>query len=156
MNRIKNLFSVFIFLFFLSNCGYTPIFSKKNVNFNINNIEYSGDTLIKAKINNVLSSYTNKSGKEKNVSLLISNSMNKSIASKDSKGEAKIYRVTINTSVKISSSENNYSKKSISKSSTFAAVSSKSEQKLIENKLVENLSNEIAQQIIFEILEKTK
>ena len=82
--------------------------------------------------------------------------MNKSIASKDSKGEAKIYRVTINTSVKISSSENNYSKKSISKSSTFATVSSKSEQKLIENKLVENLSNEIAQQIIFEILEKTK
>ena len=57
------IFPIF-FLFFLS-CGYTPIFSKKDVNFSIENIEFLGDKNVKEKINQVLSSYKNKSDKVK-------------------------------------------------------------------------------------------
>ena len=49
-----------------------------------------------------------------------------------------------------------YHEKNFNKSTIYSVVDRKSEQKTIENKLIENLSNEIALQIIFEILKNTK
>ena len=60
----KNLILLILFLFF-SSCGYTPIFSKKDVNFSIENIEFFGDRFVKKRINHTLSVYKNKSDKEK-------------------------------------------------------------------------------------------
>jgi hypothetical protein len=58
--------------------------------------------------------------------------------------------------VKIILAENNIVVKNFSKSSIYDVIDRKSEQKLIENKLIENLSGEIALQIIFEILKNSK
>ena len=61
MTKIKKIFVLFaLFLFFLS-CGYTPIFSKKDINFNIENIEFSGNRDVNNKIDSTLSIYKNKS-----------------------------------------------------------------------------------------------
>ena len=156
MTKFKKIFILLtLFLLFLS-CGYTPIFSKTDVNFSIENIEFLGDKLVKEKINQVLSSYKNKTDKEKKISLIIINLKNTTIASKNSKGEAKTNRINVDTNVKIILDENNFIEKNFNKSSIYTVIDRKSEQKLIENKLVEDLSGEIAQQIIFEILTKTK
>ncbi|MBO6491303.1 MAG: hypothetical protein HVK26_02370 [Pelagibacteraceae bacterium] len=156
MSKPKKIlvFPIF-FLFFLS-CGYTPIFSKKDVNFSIENIKFLGDRDVKEKINQSLSNYRNKPNKVKKVSLIVNSSKKINVASKNSKGEALTNRISIDVSVKIILSENNFFVKSFSKSSTYAVIDKKSEQKLIENKLTENLSSEITLQIIFEILKKTK
>ena len=156
MTELKKIliFPVF-FLFFLS-CGYTPIFSKKDVNFSIENIKFLGDKDVKEKINHALSNYRNKPNKEKKVSLIINGSKKINIASKNSKGEAQTNKINIDVSVKIILSENNFLVKSFSKSSIYTVIDRKSEQKSIENKLIENLSNEIALQIIFEITKNTK
>ncbi len=156
MNKPKKIliFPIF-FLFFLS-CGYTPIFSKKDVNFSIENIKFFGDKDVNEKINYSLSNYKNKPDKEKKVSLIINSLKKINVASKNSKGEARTNKININASVKITLSENNFLIKSFSKSSTYAVIDRKSEQKLIENKLTENLSNEISLQIISEILKNTK
>ncbi len=156
MTRLKKflIFPIF-FLFFLS-CGYTPIFSKKDVNFSIENIKFLGDEDVKEKISHSLSNYINKPNKEKKVSLIVNNSKKINIVSKNSKGEAQTNKVSIETNVKIILSENNFLVKSFSKSSIYAVIDRKSEQKSIENKLTENLSSEIALQIIFEILKNTK
>ena len=156
MSKPKKIlvFPIF-FLFFLS-CGYTPIFSKKDVNFSIENIKFLGDRDVKEKINQSLSNYRNKPNKVKKVSLIVNSSKKINVASKNSKGEALTNRISIDASVKIILSENNFFVKSFSKSSTYAVIDKKSEQKLIENKLTENLSSEITLQIIFEILKKTK
>ena len=151
----KNFILLNLFLFILS-CGYTPIFSKKDVNFSIDNIELLGDKDVKKKINNALSKYKNKPDKEKKISLVITNLKNTSIASKNLKGEAQTNRIDIDVNVKIILAENNIVEKNFSKSSIYDILDRKSEQKLVENKLIENLSNEIALQIIFEILKKTK
>ena len=151
----KNFILLNLFLFILS-CGYTPIFSKKDVNFSIDNIELLGDKDVKKKINNALSNYKNKPDKEKKISLVITSLKNISIASKNSKGEAQTNRINIDVNVKIILAENNIVEKNFSKSSIYDILDRKSEQKLVENKLIENLSNEIALQIIFEILKKTK
>ena len=156
MTKIKKIliFPIF-FLFFLS-CGYTPIFSKKDVNFSIENIKFLGDKDVKEKINHSLSNYSNKPNKEKKVSLIINSSKKINVASKNSKGEAQTNRISIEANVKIILSENNFLTKSFSKSLIYNIIDRKSEQKLTENKLIENLSNEIALQIIFEILKNTK
>ena len=154
-NLKKNLIFPIFFLFFLS-CGYTPIFSKKDVNFSIENIEFLGDRDVKEKVNHSLSNYRNKPNKEKKVSLIINSSKKINVASKNSKGEAQTNKINIDANVKIILSENNFLVKSFSKSSIYTVIDRKSEQKLIENKLTENLSSEIALQIIFEILKNTK
>jgi hypothetical protein len=156
MTKIKKIivFPIF-FLFFLS-CGYTPIFSKKEVNFSIENIKFLGNKDVKKKISHSLSNYRNKSDKEKKVSLIINSSKKINVASKNSKGEAQTNKISIDASVKIILSEKNFIVKSFSKSSIYTVIARKSEQKSIENKLTENLSSEIALHIIFEILKNTK
>ena len=156
MTKFKKIFILLTLFLFFSSCGYTPIFSKKDVNFSIENIEFIGDKDVKEKISRTLSSYKNKPNKAKKISLVITNSKNITIASKNSKGEAQTNRISVDTNVKIILAENNFFEKNFNKTSIYTIINSKSEQKLIENKLIENLSNEIALQIIFEILKNTK
>ena len=156
MTKLKKIFILpGLFLFFLS-CGYTPIFSKRDVNFSIEKIEFLGNKDVKENINQALSSYKNKPGKAKQISLVITNSKNITIASKNSKGEAQTSKISIDVNAKIILAENNIIEKNFSKSSIYDVIDRKSEQKLIENKLIENLSGEIAQQIILEILKNSK
>ena len=156
MTKLKKIFILLTLFLFFSSCGYTPIFSKKDVNFSIENIEFIGDKDVKEKISHTLSSYKNKPDKAKKISLVITNSKNITIASKNSKGEAQTNRISVDTNVKIILAENNFFEKNFNKTSIYTIINSKSEQKLIENKLIENLSSEIALQIIFEILKNTK
>jgi|TARA_B100001964_G_scaffold240719_1_gene311244 hypothetical protein len=156
MIKLKKIFILLNLFLFILSCGYTPIFSKKDVNFSIDNIELLGDKDVKKKIDNALSNYKNKPNKEKKISLVITSLKNTFIASKNSKGDAQTNRINIDVDVKIILAENNIVEKNFSKSSIYNVLDRKSEQKLVENKLIENLSNEIALQIIFEILKKTK
>jgi len=156
MTKVKKIIILLTLFLFFSSCGYTPIFSKKVVNFSIENIEFLGDRDVKEKINHSLSNYRNKPNKEKKVSLIINSSKKINIASKNSKGEAQTNKISIDARVKIILSENNFLVKSFSKSSIYTVIDRKSEQKSIENKLTEDLSSEIALQIIFEILKNTK
>ena len=156
MTKLKKIFILLTLFLFFSSCGYTPIFSKKDINFSIESIEFFGDRDVKEKISHALSSYKNKPNKEKKILLVITNSKNITIASKNVKGEAQTNRIIVNVNVKIILAENNIVVKNFSKSSIYDVIDRKSEQKLIENKLIENLSGEIALQIIFEILKNSK
>jgi hypothetical protein len=156
MIELKKIFIFPIFFLLFLSCGYTPIFSNKDVNFSIENIKFLGDRDVKEKINHSLSNYRNKFNKEKKVSLIVNSSKKINVASKNSKGEALTNKISIDANVKIILSENNYLVKSFSKSSIYTVIDSKSEQKLTENKLIEDLSGEIALQIIFEILKNIK
>ena len=156
MTKPKKIIALLALFLFFSSCGYTPIFSKKDVNFSIEKIESSGNQNVKKNINQALSSYKNKPGKTKQISLVIINSKNITIASKNSKGEAQTNKISVDVNAKIILAKNNIIEKNFSKSSIYDVIDRKSEQKLIENKLIENLSGEITQQIILEILKNTK
>ena len=156
MTKPKKIIALLALFLFFSSCGYTPIFSKKDVNFSIEKIEFLGNKDVKENINQALSSYKNKPGKAKQISLVITNSKNITIASKNSKGEAQTNKISIDINAKIILAENNIIEKNFSRSSIYDVIDRKSEQKLIENKLIENLSHEITQQIILEILKNTK
>ena len=76
MTKLKKIFILLTLFLFFSSCGYTPIFSKKDVNFSIVSIEFLGDRDVKEKISQALSSYKNKPNKEKKILLVITNSKN--------------------------------------------------------------------------------
>ena len=156
MTKPKKIIALLALFLFFSSCGYTPIFSKKDVDFSIEKIEFTGIKDVKENINQALSIYKNKPGKTKQISLVITNSKNITIASKNSKGEAQTNKISVDVNAKIILAENNIIEKNFSKSSIYDVIDRKSEQKLIENKLIENLSGEITQQIILEILKNTK
>ena len=156
MTKFKKFFTILALLLFFSSWGYKPIFSKKDINFSIAKIELLGDKDIGKKINNSLSNYKNKTGKQNKVALVITSKKNISIASKNSKGETQTNRIAINVNVKIILAEKSIVEKNFSKSLIYNVIDRKSEQELIENKLIENLSREIAQQIILQILKNTK
>ena len=149
MTKPKKIIALLALFLFFSSCGYTPIFSKKDVNFSIEKIEFSGNKDVKENINQAFSSYKNKPGKTKQISLVITNSKNITIASKNSKGEAQTNKISVDVNAKIILAENNIIEKNFSKSSIYDVIDRKSEQKLIENKLIENLSGEIANKLFW-------
>ena len=151
MTKLKKIFIFPIFFLFFLGCGYTPIFSKKDVNFSIENIKFLGDKDVKEKINHSLSNYRNKPNKEKKVSLIINSSKTINVAAKNLEGKAQTNRINVDVNVKIILTKNNFLEKNFNKSSVYSVIDRKSEQKLIEN-----LSSKIALQIIFEILKNTK
>jgi hypothetical protein len=156
MTKPKKIFKLLTLFLFFSSCGYTPIFSKKEVNFSIENIEFLGDKNVTEKINHTLSQYEDKPDKEKKISLVVTGLKNIITVSKNSKGEPRTKRINVDVNIKLILAKNNFVEKNYNKTSIYNVSDRKSEQKSIEKKLVENLSSEIALQIIFEILKNTK
>jgi len=156
MIRLTKFIIIFSLIALISSCGYTPIYSKKDSGFSIENIEFYGDRDVKKNINSSIDSYKNIEDKEKKVSLILVSSKSRTVSSKNSKGEAQIYRLNVEVKMKLILSENDFFEKTIMESGTYSAVKRKSVQKTIENKLIEDLSKQISRKIISEIIDKTK
>ena len=66
----KFIYNLITLLFvFLIGCGYTPIFTKKNINFNIQEVSLSGEKNINTKINQLLNAYKNSDEKNQEISI---------------------------------------------------------------------------------------
>ena len=94
----KNFKFFFIFLFLLS-CGYTPIYQiKKDSNFKIDTINFSGDKNIGREIIRGLENFSGNDAK--NIfDLDLNTSKQENVVSKDKKGNATSYKLvlTVNT-----------------------------------------------------------
>ena len=143
----KNLIKILILLFFLSGCGYTPIFSKKNSNFSIYELSASGNNKLNKIINSKLNNYKDLDSPKK-FSLIIETYLNKRISSKDSKGNPKSYRINLVSDISIKDSNGIVKNKSFSKSIDYKNRSNKSDLKKYENEISKNLAEKISAEII--------
>ena len=143
----KNLIKLIILLFFISGCGYNPIFSNKNSNFSIYELTASGNSKLNKIINNKLNNYKGSDG-QKQFSLTIETYLNKEVASKDSKGNPKTYRINLETNILIKDSSGNVKEKNFSKAVDYNNRSNKSELKKYENETSKNLAEKICDEII--------
>jgi hypothetical protein len=143
----KNLIKLLILLFFISGCGYNPIFSNKNSNFSIYELTTSGNSKLNKIINNRLNNYKG-SDNQKKLSLTIETYLNKKVASKDTKGNPKTYRINLKSNVSIKDSDGNLKEKLFSKSVDYNNRSNKSELKRYENETLHNLAEKISDEII--------
>ena len=146
MNKI--IFTKFlIILFFVSSCGYSPIFSNKNSNFSIYELSASGNN----KLNKIISSRLNNykgTDSAKKYSITIETNLNKEVSSKDSKGNPKSYRINMLSNILVKDLNGVIKNKSFSKSVDYNNRSDKSDLKKYENETSKNLADKISDEII--------
>ena len=143
----KKLIRIFIILFLLTGCGYTPIYSNKDINFSILDLKTSGNNMVNQIIENRLRNYKN-SNAEKKLNLMVDTNFEKIIVSKDSKGNPKIFRIILKSKIIVSNTEGVTKEKSFSKSLDYSNKSKKSELKSYENEATKNLTEKISEEII--------
>ena len=143
----KNLIKLLILLFFIYGCGYSPIFSNKDSNFSIYELSVSGNSKLNKIINGRLNKYKD-SDKQKKFSLTIETYLNKEVASRDSKGNPKTYRINLESNISIKDLNGNVKNKSFSKSVDYNNRSNKSNLKKYENETSKNLAGKVADEII--------
>ena len=97
MNKI---ITVLLTVLFLTNCGYTPIYSNKNFDFNIKDIITSTDNLLNSRIKKRLLSLSNQES-SKMISLNLDVQKKINTLSKDTKGDATRFEMVINIQLKI-------------------------------------------------------
>ena len=143
----KNLIKLLILLFFIYGCGYSPIFSNKNSNFSIYELSVSGNSKLNKIINGRLNNYKG-SDSQKKFSLTIKTYLKKEVASKDTKGNPKTYRINLESNISIKDLNGNVKNKSFSKSVDYNNKSNKSDLKKYENETSKNLAEKISEEII--------
>ena len=149
MNKILNYILILI-IFALLSCDYKPILSNKNYEFNIKTKDLSGDQ----KINSIIiNNFNNLKGKEKEFYVSLSTEKEKKIISKDSKGDPAIFELIINVNYNVEINGEILIKNSVRRKTTYNNISDKFELDSYENNIINNLSRNISDRIIFSISE---
>ena len=104
---MKKIFINLFILILLTNCGFSPIYMKKEMsNYNINTINVEGDRLINNLISSQLKRSEDKSSGNK-IDINIISNYKKIINSKDATGAAASYELSVRTELKVSNKNNN-------------------------------------------------
>ena len=143
---MKNNFIFLVILFsILSNCGYQPIYSTKNLNFTIGNIEKE-NTSLNNKFEKTITALKNKKI-DKKIDIKIKSDKKITIKSKDSKGNALVFELKIN--LKFSSLNlDNKTERLLSQKITYNNSDDKFKLKQYENELEEILITKIVEDLI--------
>tara|TARA_Y100000768_G_scaffold345000_1_gene291644 strand:- start:934 stop:1383 length:450 start_codon:yes stop_codon:yes gene_type:complete len=143
---------LFILFFFLSSCGYQPIYLNKDLkNFEFKEIVFLGENNINRKIINALSIEENKKNKENN-KLFISSSSEIRENSKNSKGQVDSYQTVINVNLTIRDSNNEIIKdKSFKKEFSYNSKKNKFELVDYQNSIRDDLIDKIINDIIIHL-----
>ena len=139
------IFLLIISFLILSSCGYQPIYSTKNLNFTIGNIEKE-NTSLNNKFEKKINDLKNKKI-DKKIDIKIKADRKVTIKSKDSKGNVLVFELEIN--LKFSSPNlDNESEKSLSEKITYNNSDDKFKLKQYENELEEIIITKIVEDLI--------
>ena len=133
----------------LVGCGYQPIYSSKNLNFNINQLELKGDIDLNRQIRDRSSNFqSNKSDQSVIYNIKINTTSNRTISTKDAKGNPALYALTVTINLSYSTLGETEKDKSFSESIGYQNNDDKFDLKRYENTLKKNLTNTIIEDII--------
>ena len=148
MEILKKIIIILLSTLYLTSCGFTPIYSKKNLDFQINNIQFEGDREIKAILLSNLSAYKTKEKAKNNYDLNIKSEKKVEIASKNTKGEATVYKININSTVEVFLDDKLLLTKHYNNSSIYSSEKKIIKMKEVESRNLSNLSSKLANEII--------
>ena len=144
MKRVFNI--VFIFLFLITTgCGFKPILVKSNYNFSYMIEKSTGSERINS---NIVEKLKALSGSKKTYSVTLNSTETKNILSKDSKGDPNILEIVIYLNYSIKDNGKIIVNKNLTQRSTYNNIADKFELEKSEDILVENLTTNLAQNII--------
>ena len=127
--RIKFFFS-FLFFLILTNCGYEPIYSTKNLNFTIGSIEKKNTSLNNKFAKSISALKTEET--VRNINIEIESDKKIRIKSKDSKGNALVFELEISLKI-LNINVKNRSEKILSRKITYNNSDYKFKLKQYEN-----------------------
>ena len=147
MNKIITIFLFFLLL----GCGFSPIYSdkelNKNYNFSINTINFSGDNRINQNLKNNLIRFSNTENPIK-YDLDINSSSKKTIITKNKKGNPEIFTMEILVNINVYIDNELIINRQLNKTFDYKNKSNKFELRKYENNIKKNLSKNLAQDII--------
>tara|TARA_X000000368_G_C22811844_1_gene615033 strand:- start:321 stop:776 length:456 start_codon:yes stop_codon:yes gene_type:complete len=146
---IKNYFFLII-LVFLAQCGYKPIYSQNNQNFEIKNIELNRNKNNKI-LETRLSNYKIKNEPIYFYDLKIETSENKSILSKNTQGEAVLLRIKISLKLEVFEKEKLMIEKKYFEQFDYKSISRKFELTNYENEIRVEMYNELIAKILMDL-----
>jgi outer membrane lipopolysaccharide assembly protein LptE/RlpB len=143
---MKKIF--FILLFFISSCGYQPLYQNKDIeNFKFRKITLTGDNYINKRVTNTISVQEDNEAKNEK-ELFISSSTEIQETSKNSKGQVEYFRIIVTVNLKIINKINgNIQSKNFVKEFTYNNKQNKFElieyQNFIKDELIDKIINDI-------------
>lgn len=138
----------FLFIIFISGCGFKPLYLNKNQNdFIYSEITSKGNETINKVIINRLQIRKDKSSQQKN-KFHIESSLITKIASKNSKGQATSYGMELYVEIKTINKDEFAKKKQFVERFLYSNKENKFELVQYQNKIQNNLINKIIEDII--------
>ena len=145
---IKKITLIFLIFLFFSQCGYQPIYSTKNINFNINKLETGGELRIGKIIAKKLANFGEKDSTKNDYDLIVFSGINKNITSKDKKGNPTTFSLNISVRLTVTDALGKKKEKVFNETTSYNNNSNKFNLKKYENSLKKNLSERITDDII--------
>ena len=133
---------------FVLSCGYTPIYqTDQKLNIKIDTISLLGDKNISRKIFKNLKKY--RDGETNNIfDLFINSTKREDVVTKDKKGNATSYKLTLEVDINLTNNSNNTNfKRKFSKDMSFNSKNSKFELDQYRLNLEKNMISQILQEI---------
>ena len=148
---LKRNLILLLILLFINNCGFTPIYnSSEKMDYNIILIEEEGDNIIN---NKIISEITRLAKKDSNkiFNIKLTTNYSKSIISKDAKGTATNYEISVNAIFNIKY-KNTYKEIIINEKQKIKKITDIFEQRSYENTLKNNFALSIVNKLNIELL----
>ena len=141
---MKNKYILLLIFLVLSGCGYEPIYSTKNLNFSIGNIE-KNNSLLNNEFVKVINSIKNNNSENK-INIKIESSKEINIKSKNKKGDVLIFELKI--ILDVSNLDNQNQKQKFERRITYKNLTDKFKLKQYENELEKILINKLVEDLI--------
>tara|TARA_Y100000591_G_scaffold174275_1_gene150532 strand:- start:119 stop:574 length:456 start_codon:yes stop_codon:yes gene_type:complete len=147
---MKKIFPLLIIFLFLQSCGYSPIYSFQNkINFKLNIIEIDGSSKMNDIFKIQIKRFSDKTS-EKKLDLKIFTYYEKSILTKNKKGEATKFNIKKIINFKIINSENEENH-SFNSETIIDNISDKFEKNKYENSIIENFISSSIEKLILKL-----
>ena len=143
----KIVFLIFAFIF-INQCGYEPIYSSKNINFDIDKINTSGNLKTSKTLKKNIENFGNKTSQSKKIDLNIFTDVSKNITSKDKKGNPKTFSLVVTVKITVKNKKEQLVEKDFSQSSSYSNNNNKFDLKKYENSLLKNITEKISQDVL--------
>jgi len=143
-----NKFFFFLMILLVTNCGYQPIFSKKDKSIlSFNNISFEGNKSIGRQMVPLLGLNNNKS-EESLFSLKLISTESVDTVAKDSTGSASVYKTTINVILSLNKAGEKIKEKNFTEYFTYSNMDNKFDLSQYQRDIKKNLINKISNEIL--------
>ena len=146
----KRVIILLIFVNLLTHCGFTPVhIGKKNIDFSITNIKFSGDKTINRYLESNLNNLINNEHSKK-FEIEINTTYEKNIISKDKSSKITDYQLISTTFFKVSYN-NSVKTFSISEKKSMNNINDKLEEQKYERTIKQNFASTTSNKLISEL-----